>query len=121
MELEKALSTDDICSIINVCSGAGVSEFSLGDLKISFKDKKKTVEPHIMPSAFQSQESNPKEITQVEEDLDPKFNVDRERDLKAIEAQNALLEDPFLAEQMELAGDRMEEFMDELEKVRPNE
>lgn len=110
MEKENTLSVDNICSIINVCSQNGVAELEFGDLKVSFKDKKKHVEPIVVPNTFHGPESNQTDIqpvTVIEEDQDPEFNTDLERDLKGLQAQNAILENPELAEQLE--------FMDEEE------
>lgn len=110
MEKENTLSVDNICSIINVCSQNGVAEIEYCGLKLSFKDTKKTVEPIIVPNTFHGPESNQNNIVPVkviEEDQEPSFNEDLERDLKGLQAQNAILENPELAEELE--------FMDEEE------
>lgn len=115
MEKENTLSVDNICSIINACSQNGVTELEFGDLKVSFKDNKKTVEPIVVPNTFHGPESNQQNIepvTVIEEDLDPEYNIDLERDLKGLEAQNAILENPELAEQLEFMDDEeVEQFL----------
>lgn len=108
MEKENTLSVDNICSIINVCSQNGVAELKYCGLELSFKDKKKTVEPIVVPNTFHGPESNQDDIqpvTVIEEDQDPEFNNDLERDLKGLQAQNAILENPELAEELEFMDD----------------
>ena len=110
---ENALSVDSICSIIKLCSSSGVSEIEFGTLKVSFKDKK-IHEPHVIPSTFHGHESNQNEIN---EDQDSEDAAALEADLKALEMQNLILEDPSLAEQIEaMDEDQIEEFMGRITK-----
>ena len=110
---ENALSVDSICSIIKLCSSSGVSELEYGPLKVSFKDKK-IHETHVIPSTFHGHESNQKEI---ENEVDSEDATAFEADLKALEMQNLILEDPLLAEELEaMDEDQIEEFMDRITK-----
>ena len=115
METKKnALSVDDICSIIKLCSSSGVSEIEFGSLKVSFQDRKKLVEPIVIPSTFHGHESNQTEITEEPTSEDA---VALEADLKALEMQNLVLEDPSLAETLEaMDDDQIEEFMERISK-----
>ena len=118
MTKENTLSVEDICSIIDACSSNGVSSFNYGGLEVSFKDRKEHVENIIIPSNFHGPESIQNDITivdEIKEDLDPEYNKDLERDLKAIELENALLENPELAEAVELMSEEeLEAFMKNL-------
>lgn len=116
METENnALSVDNICSIIKLCSSSGVSELEFRELKVSFKDKK-ILEPFVVPSTFHGPESNQ---TEINEDQEFEEAAALEADLKALEMQNLFLEDPALAEVVEsMDDDQIEEFMDRIEGER---
>lgn len=115
MNKEKTLTVKEICSIIKECSSNDVSSLEFGSLKLTFKEKKE-VEEVTIPDTFQSHES---ELTDSISEIDPELSElvrrETERDLKAIQAMNANLEDPFLAEQMALRDDQLDDLADNLE------
>jgi len=117
---ENTFSIDELCSIINSCSVNGVECFKGLGLDITFRDTKvskpNATYPAPIEEDFHGHERKPNKIYEVEDDLDDKYLQDIERDLKAMEAENVLLEDPFLAEQMELMDEQTDDFMDQLDR-----
>ncbi len=45
--MEKSFSAADICSIVNACGESGVAEFTLGKLKVIFKDTRSELEEPV--------------------------------------------------------------------------
>jgi hypothetical protein len=112
---ENTLSVDNICSIISLCSSSGVAELEFGALKVSFQDRRKPVDPIVIPSTFHGPESKPNDIIEDEQDAEEAASL--EADLKALEMQNLILEDPTLAEEIEaMDEDQIEDFIERLKE-----
>lgn len=110
MTKENSLSLEDICSIITTCAQNNVAKFSYLGLELDFKDKNKQDIPNNIVNNFHGPERDQNkigkvEVTEIEDDLDDKYLEDLEKDLKGLHIQNAMLEDPELAEAFEFMDD----------------
>jgi hypothetical protein len=62
--MEKGFSAADICSIVKICGESGVVEFTLGKLKVTFKDTRTQA---IEPAESISQEQQDAVVEEVTE------------------------------------------------------
>lgn len=72
------IPTADIVTILQTCKNTGVSQFTLGDLQISFTPREAASRPPS-PEDFE---------------LETQRRLDEDEDLEALEMQNLLITDP---------------------------
>lgn len=109
---QKILKSKEICDIIRQCSESGVSSLKFGDLEISFEDKKNISEL----ATFQGHETEINNIevepVKLENFIDESQVNEDARELRVMQINESLLEDPHLAETILSSEELLEDYID---------